>query len=239
MAIGKNDAIGKKAYEIAYALWRIAANSSEEVLANALRSKALTLVIFSADGKYASINMVTDGLEMIIKFAVDMNCMGVSNAAILVREIGNLKSAIAEIGSFAGIQDEGVDIADIFLKTEIHADQENFVDHAEIFEQETGNQGNGGIGIKAEFRQSAILERIRQTGNCRLSDIQAILPDLSERTIRYDLESLVVRGLIDRVGTGGRSVYYKIAQTRPEREELAEPTQQSESVTNPPDLRYI
>ena len=61
--------------------------------------------------------------------------------------------------------------------------------------------------MKAEMRQSAILERIRQIGNCRFGDIQAILPETSERTIRYDLEALVQKGLVERLGTGGRSVY--------------------------------
>ncbi len=232
MEIGKIGIIGKKAYEIAYALWRIAANSSEPVLADALRSKALTLVIFSADGKYAGIAAATDGLEMIIKFAADVNCLSISNAAILSREIGNLKSAIAETDSFAGIQEDGVDIADIFLNTEID-------------QQEIGTQGNGSLGMKAEYRQSAILERIRQTGNCRLSDIQAILPDLSERTLRYDLESLVTQGLIERMGTGGRSVYYRLAQSPTESVEPTSPVEHvdpadpADQVTNPSDLRYI
>jgi len=47
------------------------------------------------------------------------------------------------------------------------------------------------------MRQSAIVERIRQSGNCRLKDIREILPDTSERTLRYDLQSLLEKNLID------------------------------------------
>lgn len=87
--------------------------------------------------------------------------------------------------------------------------------------KESGNHsGNGNrqseqsdyvpeIRQPAMNRQSAILDKIRQIGNCRLSDIQEILPGLSERTIRYDIEALVQQNLIERVGSGGRGVYYK------------------------------
>ena len=72
---------------------------------------------------------------------------------------------------------------------------------------------NGGevVGsLKSAIRQTAILERIRTIGNCRLNDLQVILPDASERTIRYDLESLVEQNLIERIGSGGRGVYYRV-----------------------------
>src|SRR5205807_733369 len=65
---------------------------------------------------------------------------------------------------------------------------------------------------KAEMRQNAILGRIRQIGNCRIRDIEEILPNSSERTIRYDLQSLVEKNLIERIGTGGPSVYYRVRQ---------------------------
>ncbi len=68
---------------------------------------------------------------------------------------------------------------------------------------------NAGSVMKAEVRQAAIVDRIRQSGNCRLKDIQEVLPDASERTIRYDLQSLVERNLIERVGHGGPSVFYR------------------------------
>lgn len=67
--------------------------------------------------------------------------------------------------------------------------------------------------MKSDMRQSAIMERIRQYGNCRLKDIQEILPGCSERTIRYDLQSLLERNLIERTGAGGPSVTYRMRQT--------------------------
>ncbi len=75
---------------------------------------------------------------------------------------------------------------------------------------------NAGGNMKAEMRQSAIMERIRQSGNCRIKDLQDILPDCSERTIRYDLQSLVEKNLIERMGAGGPAVYYRMRQNVPQ-----------------------
>jgi hypothetical protein len=73
---------------------------------------------------------------------------------------------------------------------------------------EQGPNNISGI-LKSAIRQTAILERIRQTGNCRLKDIQEILPECSERTIRYDLQTLLEQDLIERIGNAGPSVYYQ------------------------------
>ncbi len=59
-----------------------------------------------------------------------------------------------------------------------------------------------------EIRQSAILDKIRQSGNCRLRDVQELFPNCSERTLRYDLEALIQKDLVERVGAGS-ATYYK------------------------------
>jgi repressor of nif and glnA expression len=42
-----------------------------------------------------------------------------------------------------------------------------------------------------------------------LKDIQEVLPDTSERTIRYDLQTLLEQNLIERIGNAGPSVFYR------------------------------
>ena len=81
-------------------------------------------------------------------------------------------------------------------------------------EETRGNaqSGNSANALKSGNRQIAILDRIRQSGNCKLKEIQEILPDCSERTIRYDLEELIERNLVERIGSGGPSVSYRIRQ---------------------------
>lgn len=73
--------------------------------------------------------------------------------------------------------------------------------------------GNPANIIKSGNRQIAILDKIRQSGNCKLREIQEVLPDCSERTIRYDLEELIERNLVERIGAGGPAVSYRVRQS--------------------------
>jgi len=59
-------------------------------------------------------------------------------------------------------------------------------------------------------RLSVILDTIKESGYCRLRDLQEIFPEFSERTIRYDIEKLANQGLIERVGNGGPATFYRI-----------------------------
>ena len=65
---------------------------------------------------------------------------------------------------------------------------------------------------KTDLRQSGLLLRMHKTGNRQfyLKDVLAILPEVSERTIRYDLQRLCGQGLLEKVGTVGPSTYYVI-----------------------------
>ena len=195
---GKDPFIDKKAYEIAYALWRIAAHTREEAFASHLRNKAMDVVNFSADADYHRLHMAMESIQAVITFAVDVNCISIGNAAMLAQEIGNVKAAILSHSHVDG----SLDISDIFTSVGI-------ADSEPVPEEESGDF-EVEIGNRSKNRQSAILEKIRQVGDCRLADIQAILPDVSERTIRYDLESMVRQNLIERLGPGGRAVYYRV-----------------------------
>jgi DNA-binding transcriptional ArsR family regulator len=229
MESGKTDFIHKKSYEIAYALWQVATHIKEHALADKFFNAAIELVAHAANTDQEGIAKVADALQTIIKFTVDVNCISVSNAVILAREIGNLQAAI-EIPKETAKGD--IDIADIFSTEPVLEEESSdmLIQDVDVIEEtrienlpeieESGNaasehsqaandSGNENSS-KAAMRQAAILERLRQSGNCRLADIQAILSDTSERTIRYDLESLVRQGLIERIGVGGRSTYYRV-----------------------------
>ena len=88
----------------------------------------------------------------------------------------------------------------------------NLFPKSEEYGAELNNQSNGtnGNGMNSTIRQSAILEKIRQSGNkqSQLKDIIAAFPDISERTMRYDLQKLCFQGLIERIGNGGPGSYY-------------------------------
>ncbi len=61
----------------------------------------------------------------------------------------------------------------------------------------------------SDKRQTAILSKIQELGNCRLKDLIEYLPNVSERTIRYDLQKLTDSGVIERVGGGGPFSFYR------------------------------
>ena len=63
-------------------------------------------------------------------------------------------------------------------------------------------QGNPAI------RQSAILEKIKNDGSCRMKDILHSFPENSERTLRNDLQKLCDQEMIRRIGNGGPYTFY-------------------------------
>lgn len=58
-------------------------------------------------------------------------------------------------------------------------------------------------------RQDRIFAFIQKQQICRFKDIQSMLPEMSERTLRYDLQELQEQGRIERIGTSGPSTYYR------------------------------
>ncbi len=84
--------------------------------------------------------------------------------------------------------------------------------------QSQDKQQPGMVSVGSAIRQSAILEKIKLSsgglsGNgiikgCRMKDLIAEFPDVSERTLRYDLQRLLQHGAIDRLGNGGPASYY-------------------------------
>jgi hypothetical protein len=227
-----------KAYEISYALFRIASQIIEKDFSEQLRVSGTALLAQTATGDYMAAGKSLDVMECLIKFAGDVNIIGTGNSDVLLREIYALNAAIDEAKKMP-IADH-IDIAGIFSKpeiafkkdatvrqsakekepaiiynpameairqnNEIHENQEQDIDG------EAPANNNINAILKSAIRQTAILERIRQSGNCRLKDIQEILPGTSERTIRYDIQTLLEQELIERVGIAGPSVYYRAKQ---------------------------
>ena len=67
--------------------------------------------------------------------------------------------------------------------------------------------------LNLEVRQSAILEKIKQLSQsgaeCGLKELMDAFPDVSDRTLRYDLQKLISQGFIVRVGNRGPNTSYK------------------------------
>ena len=69
------------------------------------------------------------------------------------------------------------------------------------------NISSSGNGIS--IRQTAILRHIRETQFCRLRNIVDAMPNISERTIRNDIQGLIEQDLVRRVGGGGPNSYFE------------------------------
>lgn len=228
---GKERFIFTKAYEVSYALFRLAASMQEKDLAGSLRASATALLAAAAAEDFAAAGRELRVMECLVKFGGDVGAIGTPNTDLMMREIYALDAAVAERRN-APKTDE-VNVAEIFSKPEIAA---HTVDHAPAraaatqvpakepamekepilvhneFQRVASEPAIRQSANDSAIRQNAILTLIRQSGNCRLKEIQEILPDCSERTIRYDLQTLLERGSIERVGVAGPSVFYRAAR---------------------------
>jgi DNA-binding HxlR family transcriptional regulator len=256
---GKKRNAAKKAYEIAYALFRISAKISESSVKDALESRAIELLTATNTEAFDRAAKEIVAIEALTKFSIDLNIMSIANGDVLLREIAALNEIVIErldksddidVSKFfsspsaipakagtqgpypvvpalressmqapAGTRNGTVSVGPSFSVNPAKAGiQDSFrsVVPAQVgtkISSSLENSSNPAISLKSGNRQIAILDRIRQSGNCKLRDIQEILPDCSERTIRYDLEELIERNLVERIGAGGPAVSYRIRQS--------------------------
>jgi hypothetical protein len=223
---GKERFILTKAYEVAYALFRLAAQMREKDFAEPLRASGTALLAAVAAEDYAEAGRSLRVMECLVKFGGDVSMIGTPNVDVMMREIYALDAAIAERKN--AVKTDEVNVAEIFSKPEIAARPETPV-ASELFRatepepamfdvepmmDEPYQPRSSTPAIRqspndSAIRQEAILARIRESGNCRLKDIQDILPNTSERTIRYDLQTLLEKDLSERIGNAGPSVFYR------------------------------
>jgi hypothetical protein len=219
-----------KAYEVAYALFRLAAQMQEKDFAESLRASGTAMLSAAVAEDYAAAERSLRVVECLVKFGGDVGMIGTPNVDVMTREIFVLDAAIAERKTVA--KTDEVNVAEIFSKPEVmaHSAETMRVEEPatepvpmrmEDFRAQTESQRMQREpqlqpqsqprqpSNDSAIRQSAILTRIRQSGNCRLKDIQDVLPNISERTIRYDLQTLVEQNLIQRIGNAGPLVFYR------------------------------
>lgn len=101
-----------------------------------------------------------------------------------------------------GVADSG--ISDLVSSSTAVAESNSFS------ESKIGQDNNQALNIA--MRQASIVDKIKSANGAgkRLKDVLAEFQDVSERTIRYDLQKLCERGVIERVGNGGPATFYRI-----------------------------
>lgn len=63
-------------------------------------------------------------------------------------------------------------------------------------------------------RQEIIIDLLKKRTLCHIKDILDLLPGISDRTLRYDIQKLVDKKLIERVGTGGPKSFLRIKRQK-------------------------
>lgn len=210
--------VEKKGFEIAYALFRLSTGTPQREYQERLQKSAFSLLEHSSLGEWSLLGQDLSLIEKYMQIGEEMGMLKQTHAALVKSEVSNLQSAIAASVKTSKLPD--LDISGIFseetnasteggknIQEEIPLIGEDF--HETVISDENDDDVASG-GVKAAMRQSAILEKIRQIGNCRMRDLEEMFSDVSERTLRYDLQELIGQGLIERVGTGGPGVFYRM-----------------------------
>lgn len=205
----------KKAYEISYAIFRIGAAVKHRSFGEEIASQGLFLLTSAAKEDCAGARVALRAVEGLLNLGADVNLVNYQNAQLVLHEVKFLNSAIAEFQNAA--KAPVIDLDGVFSKLPISPEMGSTfagMGIADVQDSASREATESAIqpqsGKSPENRQSAILERIRQLGNCRLPDLQKFLPETSDRTLRYDLQNLMERGLVERVGKGGPATYYRV-----------------------------
>jgi len=212
-----------KAREISYALVRV----SFYVKRNELRARLDSLAVeLLEDSAKASVNSLPENLnkaladisslDSLVRLGHSIYEIEPVNATILVRELDVLNAAIRQYGNL----DEPLpDLNDIFKIKNLELSNDYLKENLESIDSEVNQDNNkpNGNSLNTAIRQSAIINRIKSgNGNgCRLKELLAEFPDVSDRTLRYDLKKLCEQGIIERVGNGGPASYYTVREEAP------------------------
>lgn len=93
---GKKGNAAKKAYEIAYALFRVSAKMEESSVKKQIESQALALLVAANAEEYSNAAKATAAIDALVKFAIDLNLISIPNGDILLREISAMNEALVE-----------------------------------------------------------------------------------------------------------------------------------------------
>lgn len=208
----------KKAQEITYVLMRIGFSMRRAAFRARIERLALDLFESVALHEFERSLSLIAALEGFIQVGVSLYEIETVNAQSLLHELSAMQSAIRQ----KYIADESPHFADeSAIGNVISAESakesaisENVEDASEVEPSDDGM-----VSIASTIRQSAILGKVREmtsrnessfVSGCRMKDLLSAFPQVSERTLRYDLQSLLGRGAIERLGSGGSNSFYVI-----------------------------
>jgi len=226
----------KRSYSLSYATFRLSDGVNNPAIQQSIENTALKILVAGLEGDLSTSRKVIKELEYVVALGRDAGHIYPYAAELLLAEIQAFSedTSRSKIASdlkprAASSPEEDISFEELF-PSDAHPisqkegplvqdpQQEELRESAQ--EEQSGNPAIADLMSSPALtqqgdesfisRKEKILNRIRQSGNCRMRDIQEVMGDVSERTLRYDLQRLVAEGLIERVGSGGPATYYRI-----------------------------
>ena len=97
--------VSRKAYEIAYALFRVSGNMEQRIFGDHLKNLALEFLKPASAGDYLKTRQELSIVEQFVRLGGDVGIISSSNSQLVLNELGNLNAAITEIGNSAKLPD--------------------------------------------------------------------------------------------------------------------------------------
>lgn len=208
--------IRKKAQEVSFVLLKIAGYIRHKELATRMESIAYQIIesLYSGDMEIA-VSKVDSAIGL-ASLGSNIGEINQNNSAIILRELENLKNGIRQYKESQSVR-EMPSIEGLFSKAALSAPVRQkvaqnsshkatpVVKQSDSAPASSIDTGNGSI-----IRQDMILAKIKSApaSKLQLRDIIAAFPNISERTLRYDLVKLCQIGSLRREGAGGPSNFY-------------------------------
>lgn len=213
--------INQHAHDISHAVFRVATLIHNRKLRIELENSAIDFLANFEEALHPNSKhtaTVFDKLERMISLAESTKEMKEINAQVLKRELNKLLDNLKTIATTPKTTLNDITLTDDdFIKSTNDTSDDYENNEAENMEDiineptETENKIDYSKILNTELtaRQYSILYKIREIQTCRLRDLMASFPDISERTIRNEINELINHGLVQRIGNGGPNSYFE------------------------------
>ena len=149
--------------------------------------------------------------KIIIQFAISISEIPFPAGKSLIDKIDFINSEIRKQSEFPNYSinqtvEETITEEDFF-------DINKEIDHQLIENNDINKETEEDIirkDLNSEIRQTAILEKIRKNPYLGLKDIVNAFPEVTDRTLRYDLQKLSQQGFIIKIGNRGPNTVYRV-----------------------------
>lgn len=209
--------------QIAQALFRVCSYIKQKDLRGRIEAHSVYLLEASTASDFDGVKRAIATLEKLVFLGEEVGEIQYHHGQILHGQFANLKNLLDKTLEQARVE---LAIADIFT-----GDYEKYGKSGNTNPATPGNVANRVVEMRVSQndaaknshfhypasgntwqleRQELIAQKVKECGKAAMKDLIAAFPDVSERTLRYDLQNLCGRQIVERIGNGGPASYYVI-----------------------------